>query len=82
MHPWFIFTSSGGCIRVEADGITQAVAEFKRLKHPKKGEIVGVIRGAASMEYCGRAVATPVFGVICCVVENADAATQQPTGGQ
>jgi hypothetical protein len=60
MHSWFIFTSTGGFFTSHADTITKAIAEFKRLKHPKAGEVVGVIRGAAAMEYYGRPLATPV----------------------
>ena len=69
MHHWFIFTSSGCCFRSEGDHITKAVSAFKRQSHPNKGEIVGVIRGSAAMDYLGSSVATPVFGVICCAVD-------------
>ncbi len=69
MHSWFIFTSTGGFFTSQADTITKAVAEFKRSNHPRAGEVVGVIRGAAAMEYSGSPLPTPVFGVVCCVAE-------------
>ncbi len=78
MHPWFIFTSTGGLFTTEADSITRAVAAFRQAKHPRAGEIVGVIRGAASMELYGRRVPTPVFGIVCCVAEPAVAQSQPP----
>jgi hypothetical protein len=80
MHPWFIFTSTGGLFTTTGDSVNQAVAEFKRCKHPRAGEIVGVIRGAATMEIHGRTTATPVFGVVCCVAE--PQTTTQAPGAQ
>lgn len=70
MSKWFIFTSRGGVIVMEGDTITKAVSAFKRLKHRDAGEILGVIKAGATMETYGRPMATPVFGVICCVADD------------
>lgn len=75
MHQWFIFTSTGGLTVVLADTISKAVAEFRRAKHTKGADVVGVIRAAATMEAYGGVHPTPVFGVICCVGESSGTRT-------
>lgn len=67
MHPWFIFTTTGLCARLEADSVTKAVSGFRKLRHPNAGDVVGVIRGSAAMQMGAHVVPTSVFGVICCI---------------
>jgi len=79
MNPWFIFTSTGAVYTTYAVGITQAVAGFKRLKHPRAGEIVGVIKGNAQIMQFGTPMPTAVFGVICCMAETPTATPLETT---
>ena len=78
MNKWFIFTSRGGMAVVESEDLTRAIAIFRKRKPKNSGEIVGVIKAAAAMDYQGRPMPSPVFGVICCV---ADASTQPSSPG-
>lgn len=80
MPAWFIFTSTGMCFTIEGDAISQAVAAWKRVNVRGKGEIVGVIRGAAEMPYFGRPHQTHVFGVVCCIKEIDAGGQKQPEG--
>lgn len=74
MYTWFIFTTEGAVGTVEADTAQKAVTRFKESKGKNFGDVVGVIRSGPEMKYLGRMQPTPVFGVICCVVESGEPA--------
>jgi hypothetical protein len=79
---WFIFTDSGQGYMVHAERITQAVATWRKARHPSAGRVVAVIKGAAEARMIGQVVPSPCFGVIVCVQKPANGRgdTQTPAG--
>jgi hypothetical protein len=73
MYKFFIFTNtpnySTACFIAEGDNVTKAISAFKKMKHPRAGEIVGVIKAASEFYAYGRGQPTHVLGVVCAFAE-------------